>query len=440
MIEKNEGLRISQAMIVKNEEKNIRRALSWGKGIVSEQIVVDTGSTDDTVKIAEDLGAKVLHFTWIDDFSAAKNYAIDQCKGDWIAFLDADEFFKDDTSKILDIIKKAEQNRSYVIAVQLINLNDEGEIIGGMTQARIFKNHVGIYYKGSIHEYLCSDDKINIYDATNELMIFHTGYSDSSYKSTNKTERNKSMLEKELQLHPDNSDYYGHLGDIYAGEGDYDKAEELYFTAIKFMDNAISDESLRRGTTLRNLLVILGGYNYRTDDLLKVYNYASTILPHDADFPCLVADHYYRYCNFKEAAKFYKKALDIYNKYGAYLKSDYVDTNLALIYSNLANSYFLIKDYISSIKTAVVVMTADKYNTDILKILLLSIKEINDSGIKGYGLKDEITLLSKFYDVNTLKDKALIYMMAEKLDIIDLMKYIADISSENEMKIIKSLN
>ena len=50
-------------MIVKNEEKNIERALSWGKGIVSEQIVVDTGSTDRTVEIAERMGAKIYHLS-----------------------------------------------------------------------------------------------------------------------------------------------------------------------------------------------------------------------------------------------------------------------------------------------------------------------------------------------------------------------------------------
>ena len=53
---------ISQCMIVKNEEKNIRRALSWGKDIMCEQIVVDTGSSDRTVEIAREMGAKIFSF------------------------------------------------------------------------------------------------------------------------------------------------------------------------------------------------------------------------------------------------------------------------------------------------------------------------------------------------------------------------------------------
>lgn len=97
---------ISQCMIVKNEEKNIRRALSWGKDIMCEQIVVDTGSSDRTVEIAREMGAKIFFFPWINDFAAAKNFAIDQAKGDWIAFLDADESFTpEDAAKIPEILE-----------------------------------------------------------------------------------------------------------------------------------------------------------------------------------------------------------------------------------------------------------------------------------------------------------------------------------------------
>lgn len=54
--------------------------------------MVDTGSSDNTVALAEKIGAKVLHFEWIDDFSAARNFAITQCTGEWIVFLDAEEY------------------------------------------------------------------------------------------------------------------------------------------------------------------------------------------------------------------------------------------------------------------------------------------------------------------------------------------------------------
>ena len=75
---------ISLSMIVKNEEKYLRDCLESVKGVVDEIILVDTGSTDSTVRIAQEYGAKIFNFEWINDFSAARNYSLDQCSGDWI--------------------------------------------------------------------------------------------------------------------------------------------------------------------------------------------------------------------------------------------------------------------------------------------------------------------------------------------------------------------
>ena len=77
---KRKKIRISQCMIVKNEEKNIRRALSWAKDIVFEQIVVDTGSTDRTVEIAREMGAKIPLFVrcaWIQLGDNGKPFSVD---------------------------------------------------------------------------------------------------------------------------------------------------------------------------------------------------------------------------------------------------------------------------------------------------------------------------------------------------------------------------
>lgn len=116
-MEKRE-VRLSQCMIVKNEEKNIERALSWGRDIVWEQIVVDTGSTDRTVELAESMGAKVYHFQWIDDFAAAKNFAIEKASGDWIAFLDADEYFMpEEAAKIMPLLNKLSRTPYHVMQI-----------------------------------------------------------------------------------------------------------------------------------------------------------------------------------------------------------------------------------------------------------------------------------------------------------------------------------
>jgi glycosyltransferase involved in cell wall biosynthesis/Tfp pilus assembly protein PilF len=82
---------ISLCMIVRNEEQLLPRCLASLKPIVDEMVVVDTGSTDSTKVLAGIFGAKIFDFSWHDDFSAARNYALSQANGSWILVLDADE-------------------------------------------------------------------------------------------------------------------------------------------------------------------------------------------------------------------------------------------------------------------------------------------------------------------------------------------------------------
>ncbi|HNU71315.1 MAG TPA: glycosyltransferase family 2 protein, partial [Thermodesulfobacteriota bacterium] len=82
---------LSVCLIVCNEEKNLARALRSVAAVADEIVVTDTGSTDLTVEIAREYGARVSFFPWCDDFSAARNYSLDQARGDWIFSLDADE-------------------------------------------------------------------------------------------------------------------------------------------------------------------------------------------------------------------------------------------------------------------------------------------------------------------------------------------------------------
>ena len=86
-------IKISACYIVKNEENNLKRSIDSLINAVDEIIVVDTGSTDRTIEIAESYNAKIFNYVWNDDFSTPRNLAIDNSNGDWIIFLDADEFF-----------------------------------------------------------------------------------------------------------------------------------------------------------------------------------------------------------------------------------------------------------------------------------------------------------------------------------------------------------
>ena len=120
-------MRISACVITKNEEKNLPKWLDSMHQAADEIIVVDTGSADGTVAIAESAGAKVFCFPWIDDFSAAKNFAIGKATGDWILFLDADQYFADgDALKARETIQRYHEDAEIVgLAFCVLNLDTD---------------------------------------------------------------------------------------------------------------------------------------------------------------------------------------------------------------------------------------------------------------------------------------------------------------------------
>jgi len=241
-------IQLSQCMIVKNEEKNIEQALGWAKRTAFEQIVVDTGSTDRTVEIAKSMGAKVLHFEWVNDFSAAKNYAIEQASGNWIAFLDADEYFTPiDTKKLMIFLKRIMSDphmkeNFHVINCAWTNVDEEGRRISTQDQERIFRNLPSVRYIGRIHERL-GVDKANIVEV-DEIEIIHTGYSETALEETGKAKRNADMLRVELAEDPDNLDIKSYLADslkMSSDEKDKAEADALFLEVINGGERVIPD-------------------------------------------------------------------------------------------------------------------------------------------------------------------------------------------------------
>lgn len=78
-------------MIVRDEEQNLASCLASVAGVYDQIVIVDTGSIDKTCEIARSFGAEVHHFTWIDDFSAARNFSFSLCTCDYAMWLDADD-------------------------------------------------------------------------------------------------------------------------------------------------------------------------------------------------------------------------------------------------------------------------------------------------------------------------------------------------------------
>lgn len=109
--------KISAFIITKNESARIARAINSVKNIVDEVIVVDSESTDETVKIAESLGAKVVVKSWL-GYVGQKSFAETLCKNDWLLNIDADEELSKDLQDEIEYIF-ASKNQDHYLAYQI---------------------------------------------------------------------------------------------------------------------------------------------------------------------------------------------------------------------------------------------------------------------------------------------------------------------------------
>ena len=164
---------LSACLIVKNEEKHLSTCLESLAAICDEIVVVDTGSEDDTVPIAEAFGAKIFHYAWRKDFSAARNFAIEQASGDWIIQLDADEeLFPEDQHKVREVIQQGKCDGAYLALHNRVS-NSFGESEPSVHYlVRLFRNRRDFYYENAIHEILKTTGKVIPVD----INILHHGY------------------------------------------------------------------------------------------------------------------------------------------------------------------------------------------------------------------------------------------------------------------------
>lgn len=228
-------MKVSACVIVKDEEKNLPRWISSMRRIADELVVVDTGSKDRTVEIARAGGAKIFHFDWISDFSAAKNFAIDKATGDWIVFLDADEYFEDkDCPLVRELIRREHRSkRTSGIMLERVDIDVDGVRVPSPDgyHIRIFQNSPHLRYHRPIHESLENDGGLpGIIKYVDGLKFYHTGYSSSILKD--KFKRNLKILMKKHESGDDEPEDLSYLADCCYGLGDYENAVEYARLAI----------------------------------------------------------------------------------------------------------------------------------------------------------------------------------------------------------------
>ncbi|MCO5400270.1 glycosyltransferase family 2 protein [Ralstonia soli] len=210
---------LALVVIARNEAACIERCLMSAKPFVDRMVVLDTGSTDNTVAIAQDCGAQVGHFTWINDFSAARNASLDLANADWNLVMDADEWIESGGEALRSVC-----SGNPVIGV--VCQRSDYEVFGSVERKNTWVSRLlprGVRYERRIHEQPVS----SLPRARLPLVLSHDGYLDA--KIEKKLDRNVSLLLEELADRPDDPYVLYQLGkDAEVIAEDFARASDFY--------------------------------------------------------------------------------------------------------------------------------------------------------------------------------------------------------------------
>lgn len=248
-------MRLSVCIITKNEQQNIERCLKSLQPYGMEVVVVDTGSTDDTKKVAAQYTENIYDFAWCDDFAAAKNFAISKANNPYVLMLDSDEYIEVFDAAVLD--QQLQENPQKVGRIRCHNIFLRDGVMSGNWEwlNRVFAKDM-FHYLGRIHEQVVAVNGAEYETYLTSVEIGHTGYDLSEEARRQKTLRNITLLERELeclleerrvesvqedyekQSVPDEDNPIPYivyqLGKSYYMEGDYVRACEYFSQGLSY--------------------------------------------------------------------------------------------------------------------------------------------------------------------------------------------------------------
>ncbi|MFE4573234.1 glycosyltransferase [Paenibacillus chitinolyticus] len=288
---------ISLCMIVKNEERSLERCLESAKDLVSEIIIVDTGSTDQTVEIAKQYTDKIFYFEWINDFAAARNYALDQATGEYILHLDADEYLQEGRDNLKGDLDKD----FYFLRIR----NQLGMGHAEIHQfVRLFRNHPSLRYEGTIHEQINLEKNANMSNAFMETLINHDGYLEEVVKDKNKAKRNMDIIKEALKTEPTSFNYYN-LGLQHLHSGHYEQAIDAFKKSYALANNQTFTPRML------NLLIKSLIELKRFKEALEVATDCIKLFPEDTDMLYQVGIIYTHLKYMEDAKNSFEKCLEI---------------------------------------------------------------------------------------------------------------------------------
>jgi Tfp pilus assembly protein PilF len=272
---------LSVAMIVKNEAHCLAACLDSVHDIADEILIGDTGSTDDTVAVAREHGAKILSIPWQDDFSAVRNAVLAEATGDWLLHVDADEVVDPDgAGRIREIVDNDGQGAD-AIEVILANYSDDmrawrwvpvsplkggrgdlpshsmsrgyaGYIAVGLL--RLFRNHRGFEYREAVHENITESVAEHCGVVRREpIVIHHYGFAGDPAKAQAKASFYRRIAQAKVKQRPNDPKAWYDLAEQSLACGDAATAETASRKALSIAANDLSSASI-----LANILLNRG--------------------------------------------------------------------------------------------------------------------------------------------------------------------------------------
>jgi len=294
---------ISACLIAKNETKLLPRCIKSLSGLVDEIILVDTGSTDNTPQLARQLGCKVYHHDWEDDFAKARNYGLTKATMDWILIVDPDEIIaQQDHFKIKRLTSQFEFKSFQIVTRNYGRSQTEqgftpcqgvykeeqgwpGYVLSNKT--RFFLNNIGIKFYGCYHEmvdwYIVTN---KIKAASTQIPIHHYSHEISQKSVEEKRNFYLRLAYKKVRENPQDDQAWWELGVTETIAG-------FPYKAIQSMKM-----SLRKGYTQYKRLFTLSKLYKQTNDhekynfcfekgICKLYPALTHLEPNKKDFSSL---------------------------------------------------------------------------------------------------------------------------------------------------------
>ena len=239
---------LSCCIIVRNGTTTFDRCLGSVVDVVDEICVVDTGSDDNSIEIAQRYGARIERVPWCDDFSAARNRSLDMATSDWVVWMDADDYMLPEDRGRLDRARRLKPDRGLYFTL----INEGGTEQSRFRQIKMFPNLPDIRFSRPVHETVQPAlERVGMVVAPTDVEVRHTGYADGTETARKQRYYLQLMLEW-LESNPDDYDIRFRVGHTHFADGRGDLAIDCFDCILEAGPQAVTRTSITRmAATLR---------------------------------------------------------------------------------------------------------------------------------------------------------------------------------------------